>query len=202
MSLYLHVAERLHAVGLDVNDFRQLQSAGFNYDDVYMQVKANYFGWVPLDIYDDTYTFAEPSAPATLFGDFTKPSLLVGTSVSDNLFGFAGDDALYGGLGDDDLYGGSGADSMYGGGGSDTYFVDEFGDLVFESLNSGDHDLVISSITYTLGANVEDLKLTDSGGNIDGTGDDAANAIFGNSGANTLRGGAGGDTLDGGARSG
>ena len=53
-------------------------------------------------------------------------------------------------------------------------------------------------MTYTLGANVENLVLTGTA-NINGTGNDLANSLTGNSSTNTLDGGAGADTLSGGA---
>ncbi|HVO03588.1 MAG TPA: type I secretion C-terminal target domain-containing protein, partial [Candidatus Cybelea sp.] len=61
----------------------------------------------------------------------------------------------------------------------------------------GDHDLVQSSITYTLGANVEDLTLTGLGA-INGTGNVSDNILTGNDKNNALSGLIGNDTLIGG----
>ena len=58
-------------------------------------------------------------------------------------------------------------------------------------------DTVQSSITYTLGAEIENLTLTGNG-SINGTGNALDNVLTGNSGNNTLNGGAGADTLIGG----
>jgi Ca2+-binding RTX toxin-like protein len=81
---------------------------------------------------------------------------------------------------------------MVGGAGNDVYYVDSTGDTVTESANSGT-DTVLSSITHTLGSNVENLTLTETS-SINGTGNALDNNITGNSGNNTLNGGAGNDT--------
>jgi Ca2+-binding RTX toxin-like protein len=58
-------------------------------------------------------------------------------------------------------------------------------------------DLVRSSVSWTLGANLENLELTGTAG-INGTGNGLANTLTGNSAVNSLSGGAGNDTLNGG----
>jgi Ca2+-binding RTX toxin-like protein len=111
------------------------------------------------------------------------------------LFGLGGNDMLLGSVAGDVLDGGTGNDVMKGGLGSDLYYVDSVGDQIVEGLNAGvDH--VASSISYTLGANVEGLTLTGSA-NLNGIGNALSNAIFGNDGNNYLSGMGGRDTLYG-----
>jgi len=95
------------------------------------------------------------------------------------------------------LDGGSGADIMKGGLGDDTYIVDNVGDRAAESSAAGGNDLVLSSVSFTLGGNVERLTLTGSA-NINGNGNTLDNEIVGNAGNNLLNGLAGGDTMRGG----
>ena len=122
---------------------------------------------------------------------------LTGTAGNDSFYGLSGNDTIYGLGGNDLLDGGAGNDTMVGGAGNDTYVVDSTGDVVTELASEGT-DTVLSSITYTLGANVENLTLTGTAA-INGTGNTLDNIIIGNSGNNTLTGLAGNDTLDGGA---
>ena len=84
---------------------------------------------------------------------------------------------------------------MSGGSGNDIYVVDNTGDTVSESSSAGT-DTVRSSVSYALGANVENLELTGTS-SIGGTGNSLANLITGNSAANTLSGQGGDDTLSG-----
>ncbi len=121
--------------------------------------------------------------------------ILRGGGGSDRLNGGDGDDRLNGGDGDDRLDGGSGTDAMAGGKGNDTYLVDSSGDAVTEMAGEGT-DTVRSSITYTLGANVESLVLTGSLA-INGTGNGLDSKITGNAAANRLTGFGGADRLDG-----
>jgi Ca2+-binding RTX toxin-like protein len=121
---------------------------------------------------------------------------LDGSSGNDQLFAGAGNDTLIGGSGNDSLQGSTGADAMSGGTGNDTYFVDNALDTVTENAAEGT-DLVNAAVSYTLGANVENLTLSE-GSAIDGTGNALANVIHGNTSANVLDGGAGNDQLYGG----
>jgi Ca2+-binding RTX toxin-like protein len=131
---------------------------------------------------------------------------IYGGSDNDKIYGDAGDDwltgeggrdYLHGGFGNDLLDGGSGNDSMVGGAGDDTFVVNATAETVIELAGEGS-DTVQSSVTYTLGANVENLTLT-AAAIINGTGNSAGNRIIGNGAANILTGGGGNDVLDGGA---
>jgi Ca2+-binding RTX toxin-like protein len=122
-------------------------------------------------------------------------NMLDGGSGNDTLCGQGGSDMLDGGTGDDYLNGGEGSDTMSGGLGNDSYVVESAGDEVVENAGEGT-DMVQSSVTYALGANVEKLILTGSG-SINGRGNELSNAIYGNSISNGLEGGGGDDALYG-----
>jgi len=125
---------------------------------------------------------------------------LSGAAGNDTLLGAAGADSLLGGAGDDSLNGGTGNDRMDGGDGADRYTVDSAGDVVVESnplLASGGADLVSSTVSYTLGSNLEKLTLSGRAA-INGTGNALGNVLLGNAGVNVLKGYAGLDSLAGG----
>ncbi|MBB6340578.1 hypothetical protein HNP49_000728 [Pseudomonas fluvialis] len=152
-------------------------------------------------IYQQRYSAA--GAPVgtgtpTLTGDQHDNWLQFSGLQSIELEGAGGNDHLEGGSGNDRLNGGTGTDTLTGGLGNDTYVIDSSGDRIIESSTlTAETDSVQSSVTWTLGANLERLTLTGSNA-INGTGNALANTLTGNTGNNILNGGAGADTLAGG----
>ncbi|MGO4572869.1 beta strand repeat-containing protein [Microvirga sp. 2TAF3] len=93
------------------------------------------------------------------------------------------------------LDGGAGSDWLVGGIGNDTYYVDHLLDQV---ADAGGIDKVISSVSYNLGASVENLIGADGTSKLALTGNTLNNMIRGNAGDNALKGLAGKDILYGG----
>ncbi|QZP31465.1 putative Ig domain-containing protein [Pseudomonas sp. DR48] len=115
--------------------------------------------------------------------------MISGTDQADTLVGSSGNDTLDGDLG---------ADSMTGGDGNDIYVVDNAADSVVETNASPSQiDTVQASVSWTLGANLENLVLTGVS-DINGTGNELRNFITGNAAANVLNGAAGADSMSGG----
>ncbi|MDW9806521.1 calcium-binding protein [Sinorhizobium meliloti] len=126
-----------------------------------------------------------------------------GTSFKDSITGNSVANFLRGFSGADTLDGKGGADTMRGGAGDDSYYVDNAGDIVDESLDSGaGNDWVRSGVSFSLASSatvkgsVERLTLLGSSA-IDGTGNALSNTLSGNNAANTLDGAAGNDFING-----
>ena len=111
---------------------------------------------------------------------------LAGGDGNDTLWGGAGNDTLLGQAGDDTLNGGTGADALFGGAGNDIYVITDSQDTVTELANEG-VDRVNSSISYTLGDNIENLTLTGTAETY-GIGNSLDNTLTGNNAANYLAG--------------
>jgi Ca2+-binding RTX toxin-like protein len=144
----------------------------------------------------------DASSVTTLSGTASAVTTALGSSgisglgnASLDVLGTAGNDTLIGGGGSDTLVGGSGADRMEGGAGDDTYNVDVVGDILVE-LSGGGYDRVVTTISWTLTADFEQLSLNGSA-NLNGTGNAQANRLDGNAGINILDGGDGIDVLEG-----
>jgi Ca2+-binding RTX toxin-like protein len=104
---------------------------------------------------------------------------------------------LTGNSGNNLLDGGSDADFMYGLAGNDGYMVNSSFDQIFENAGEGEFDTVYASVSYALGANIENLFLQGTG-NFQAIGNAQSNTITGNDGDNLMDGGGGIDGLIGG----
>ena len=146
----------------------------------------------------------QSSISHTLLADFENLTLTgsaaisgTGNATNNAITGNGAANLLTGLEGDDTLNGGGGADTLIGGTGNDLYVVDNAGDVVIELEGEG-IDTVNASVSWTLGANVENLTLTGSAA-ISATGNELNNVLIGNSDANILDGGLGADSMAGGA---
>jgi Ca2+-binding RTX toxin-like protein len=141
------------------------------------------------------YVFSAPVLSIAAVIGTPNGDTIGGGDVGETLNGGAGDDQLNGNDGNDRLTGGAGLDQLRGGAGDDVYFVDAASEAI-EAPGEG-IDTVRSSVSYALGADLENLNLLGSG-NISGKGNGLANRLTGNGGNNLLTGGPGRDVLTGG----
>ena len=142
-----------------------------------------------------SYTLGQFLENVTVAG--TRDFDVTGNGADNLLQGNSGRNVLTGDAGSDTLIGGAGADVMIGGTGDDLYIVDSTGDVVTEQAGGGTFDRVITSVSFTLGSNLEYLAMENGAGNIGGTGNALDNTMFGNDGNNVIDGGAGRDQLNG-----
>jgi serralysin len=144
---------------------------------------------------------------------------LIGGGGNDILSGGRGNDILDGGAGNDSLTGGLGNDTLKGGADDDHYWYVDIADTVVENANEGKDDVMTRASGYTLGANVEDLLVSNelNAGIMVGKGNELNNYVrawdfhtgpdgkgfefYGMAGKDVLGGSnaAQGDLLDGGA---
>jgi Ca2+-binding RTX toxin-like protein len=108
----------------------------------------------------------------------------IGNAVNNKLRGNATNNTLDGRWG---------ADTLIGGAGDDTYVVNESGDTIEEDRGQGDDTIETTLTSYTLAANLENLRYLGSG-NFIGVGNDLANTFQGGLGNDRFDGGAGKDT--------
>ena len=200
----------LFSPAADFVDFESVVGGTFAFESLYFGLDGNDEVYLPKTI------------DAAEIAGYDKTAIFDAGPGDDVVIGGGLDDHIRGGDGNDLINGGGGSDRMEGGLGNDTYVVDVTsiagsGDLVVEALDAG-IDTVISTATFTLKSNLENLTLVGTA-DINGTGNILANVIngndarnslngdagndqmLGNGGDDTLRGGFGDDTLDGGAGS-
>ena len=158
------------------------QSVTPYYFDNYFKVvtTGDYYVYVIGDIIEHIFFDLDGRVWADGTGAYTLSALLVDTQ------GSSGNDAIVGGMANDSLFGGLG---------DDTYTVSP-GNKVVEQPDEGT-DTIISSQSYSLPVNVENLTLTGDH-SINGTGNTLANTLIGNFLANNLAGDKGADVLIGG----
>ena len=156
----------------------------------------------------DALTFSSPETSGTrqVTFDVVDPlsnhtivtnDIQVLPAVSATYTGDAGANRLDGAGGNDVLNGLGGADTMIGGTGNDTFIVENSGDTTIEQVGQGT-DLVYSSVSLILAANIENLTQYGTLG-IAAMGNALNNSLVGNTGANVLYGLDGNDTLTGNA---
>ncbi|WP_367651481.1 calcium-binding protein [Cupriavidus basilensis] len=113
---------------------------------------------VILEQKDEGYDTVVSSANYILNANIEELRLVEGYTINGTGNGL--NNRIIGNSQDNILDGVTGADTMIGGAGNDTYYVDNVGDQAIELAGEGT-DTVNASISYTLGANLENLTLLD-----------------------------------------
>lgn len=149
-------------------------------DDTYI---VNSVNDVILEFANQGYDTVVSSSNYILNANIEELRLVEGFNI--NGTGNSLNNLITGNSSDNILDGVTGADTMIGGLGNDTYYVDNIGDKVIENANEG-IDTAQSKISYTLGANIENLNLLDFGKAEKGLVDGQAVLVYGYPKANEL----------------
>ncbi len=177
--------------GVNANPLVGDTFVGGDGDDTYIVRNADDFIDEILDQGTDTVQAAFSYTLTT----FVENLVLTGTAnINGTGNGFI--NTITGNAGQNTIDGGVGADTMIGGAGNDTYIVDEIGDVVIEGAGI-DVETVRSIVSYTAGANIENVTLVGVL-SIDATGNSLGNILQGNAADNTLDGMGGADRMIGG----
>lgn len=156
------------------------QMEGGKGDDIYI---VNSVNDVILEHAGEGYDTVIASSNAMLGTNVEELRLLEGGNF--NGTGNSGANKLIGNSQANILDGVTGADIMIGGQGNDIYYVDDLGDRVIELAGEG-NDTVLSSISHTLGAQIENLGLLDFSKPEKGVADGVDILVYGYPKANEL----------------
>jgi len=141
-------------------------------------------GYIGTDSFN--YTVSDPyGETSTATVTLTIPGL-IGTSGNDSLLGTANNEPIYGLAGNDTLSDGGYSDTLVGGTGNDSFIVNNASTVVTENSGEGT-DIVLAGVSYTLGANLENLTLTGTA-SLTGTGNTGNDVLTSNTGVDKLIG--------------
>lgn len=140
-------------------------------------------------------SYVLPENVQNLTGIGSADLTLTGNGLDNVIIGNAGHDTLVGGSGNSTLVAGSGVATLIGGSGNNTFKVNNVADIVIQQENAG-LNTIISSVSYVMPDNVQDLLLTGSA-SLTATGNSGVNLIVANSGNDTLIAGSGVSVLQG-----
>lgn len=154
------------------------------------------------------------SGAEDLVGNISLASTIDGQGGDDVIWGTAFNDVLNGNAGNDIIRGQGADDQMFGGTGNDQFVVFGNGSVVTENAGEGTDILYyVGSGSFTLGANIEEARLSSLGTGLVGSsgaellvannlglgstinGAGGNDTIYGDVGNDTIKGGAGDDTL-------
>jgi Ca2+-binding RTX toxin-like protein len=217
----------LHITGLSIDysvatgfqSYEDLRGYIFGGNDVFNGSSGNdvFNGYAGADSFfggagDDLYIFDNPGDVVTelpgegldtirstvglVVPDNVENVVLLGSAAAD-LTGNAQANSLSGTSGANVLDGGRGPDALSGLAGHDTYYIDSGADSVTEPAGAGT-DEIVSLVSLTLPANVENATAAEGVAVVAVTGNSLNNVIAGNDAANVLDGAGGNDDLSGG----